>query len=249
MHHVKNYLYRHPEYYELVYPEPDEATPRMCLRIFERYLGGTPGSVLDVGCGTGRDLAVLSRTCPDCWGVEYLEMMSAFASERHPHLRIHRADMRSVRLGRQFDAIVCLGSCFMYALTNEDVSRTLATVAAHAHEGTLLVLDIQNAAAYLGADVFREEMTQQIDVPGLRATAVSRNTFDRRRQRLVRQRTWNMAGQEPIEDYCEYRLFFPAELEHVLSEHGFAVAGMFDTKELAETDLKGSRLYVAAVKR
>lgn len=42
-------------------------------------------------------------------------------------------------------------------------------------------------------------------------------------------------------------MFFPAELEHLLSERGFKVAGMFDNKELQETELSGSRLYVPAI--
>ena len=49
-----------------------------------------------------------------------------------------------------------------------------------------------------------------------------------------------------MEDYCEYRLLFPAELERLLNENGFHVLGMFDNKDLNETDLSGRRLYVAA---
>jgi len=46
--------------------------------------------------------------------------------------------------------------------------------------------------------------------------------------------------------YCEYRPFFPAELEHLLGEKGFQVVGMFDNKEMEESDLSGEWLYVAA---
>jgi len=38
-------------------------------------------------------------------------------------------------------------------------------------------------------------------------------------------------------------------LERLLAEKTFEVAGMFDNKDLKETDLSGPRLYVAAVKR
>ena len=244
---TRNLLYRHPEYYELVYPEPDEATPRMCQRLFERYLAAPPASILDVGCGTGRDLEVLSRHCPDCWGVDYLPEMIAYTSRVRPHLRLQVGDMRSLRLGRTFDAIVCMGSAFMYTLSNDDVSQTLATFAAHAHSGTLLILDINNAAGYLGGASFRERIETEVRTPELMATAVALNSFDRRRQLLVRRRTWHIPGQAPIEDFCRYRLFFPAELEHLLAEHAFTVAGMFDNKELRPSDLSGPRLYVAAI--
>lgn len=245
---TRNLLYRHPEYYELVYPEPDEATPRMCRRLFERYLTTPPASILDIGCGTGRDLDVLSRHCPDCWGVDYLPEMITYARSRRPHLHLQVGDMRSFRLGRTFDAIMCMGSAFMYALSNEDVTQTLATFAAHAHPGTLLILDINNAAGYLGGASFRERIETQVATPEFTATAVAWNSFDRRHQLLVRRRTWHIPGQPPVEDFCRYRLFFPAELEHLLAEHGFAVAGMADNKELLPSDLSGPRLYVAALR-
>jgi hypothetical protein len=60
---TQNLLYRRPELYELIYPEKDEATPRMCLRMFDRYLAAPALSILDIGCGTGRDINVLSRHC------------------------------------------------------------------------------------------------------------------------------------------------------------------------------------------
>lgn len=244
---LRNFLYRNPQYYEVVYPEPNEETPWMCRRLFSRYLPAAPASILDLGCGTGRDLAALSRDGAECWGVDYLAEMVAYARAARPSLDLWQGDMRSVRLGRTFDAILCLGSAFMYALSNQDVSATLGTFAAHAHAGTLLILDLNNAAGYLGGGSFRETIETVIDAGDFRARAVARNDFDRRRQWLVRRRTWVIAGQPPVEDFCRYRLFLPAELEYVLAEKGFSVAGMFDNKELRETDLSGPRLYVAAV--
>jgi hypothetical protein len=40
--------------------------------------------------------------------------------------------------------------------------------------------------------------------------------------------------------------FFPAELEHLIATKGFFVHGIWDNKELNETDLLGVTLYVAA---
>ena len=244
---VKNFLYRNPQFYELVYPEPNDDTPMMCRRMFGRYLRRPPRSILDVGCGTGRDLDSLSRECADCWGVDVLPEMIAFAKLKRPHLHLAVGDMRTVRLGRTFDVILCMGSVLMYALTNEDVAGTLDTVAAHAYPGTLLILDLDNAAGYLGGDHFKNTSELRVNALDFSARALSAYTFDRRRQRLVRRRCWTMDGQGEVEDYCEYRLFFPAELEHMLHIHAFKVMAMFDNKQLQETDLSGPRLYVPAV--
>lgn len=243
---VRNLLYRNPQYYELVIPEPNDETPTMCRRMFTRYLSQSPASILDIGCGTGRDLHSLSKECPDCWGVDYVPEMVEYAKAQRPHLHVQVGDMRTIRLGRTFDVVMCMGSAFMYALTDADISQTLATFAAHSHPGTLLILDINNAAGFLGGGNFKPTSELHVRTPSFTADARSTHSFDRRNQRLVRRRTWTIDGQE-VEDYCEYRMFFPAELERLLREHGYRVLGMFDNKDLHDTDLSGPRLYVPAI--
>jgi hypothetical protein len=154
--------------------------------------------------------------------------------------------MRATRLGRTFDVILCMGSTFMYALSNADVQMTLETFAAHSHPGTLLVLDINNGANYLSGEFFKKNLEYNVNSPEFSARGSAVNSFDRRRQLLVRNRKWKIEGQGEVEDFCEYRLFFPAELEHLLAERKFKVVGMFDNLELRETDLSGPRLYVAS---
>ena len=101
-------------------------------------------------------------------------------------------------------------------------------------------------AASIACGSFQETREREISEDGFHAAASSAYSFDRRAQLLVRKRIWRIDGQPPIEDYCRYRMFFPAELEHLLMNKGFRVAGMFDNKELKESDLTGPILYVAA---
>jgi SAM-dependent methyltransferase len=244
---VQNFLYRNPQFYELAYPEPNDDTPMMCRRIFSRYLTSPPRSILDLGCGTGRDLDSLSREGLDCCGVDYLAESIEFAQKRRPHLHLQMGDARSVRLGRTFDVIMSMGSALMYALTNSDVARTLETFVAHSHPGSLLIIDINNAASYLGGEHFKRRSELRVNLPEFTAEAVSTYDFDLRRQLLVRRRKWKIHGGGEIEDFCEYRMFFPAELEHLLKERGFRVAGMFDNMRLEDTRLCGPRLYVPAL--
>ena len=242
-----NFLYRHPEFYELLYPETDEATPKMCLQMFSKFLPKPPRSILDVGCGTGRDLDVLSRTCPDCWGIDAVPHNIEYAKRFRPHLHLLTADMRAARLGRTFDVVMCMGSTLMYALTNQDVEAVLQTFRVHSQPGTLLILDLQNASSFLGERGFVKRDEKEVDLSDLSARVVSVHTLDHRRQLLIRRRTWHIPGRRSVVDLCKYRLFFPGELEHLLREKGFRVAGMFDNKKLNDTDLSGSRLYISAI--
>ncbi len=57
-----------------------------------------------------------------------------------------------------------MGSAFMYALSNEEVDQVLDTFAIHARSGTLLVLDINNAASYLGGGSFKDQTEYAVDL-------------------------------------------------------------------------------------
>jgi SAM-dependent methyltransferase len=246
---VDNLLYRHPELYEEVYPEPADGTVAMVRRMMTRFLPGPARSLLDVGCGTGRDLAGLAGECGEGWGVDASAEMIAYARSVRPQLHLQVGDMRDVRLGRTFDVVTCLGSVLMYALTNRDLDRALATFRAHAHRDTLLVLDVNNAGGFLQGGFFRLRYEEEVPVGDVCWTARYVNRFDVRHQVWIRQRTWIRPGLPEAEDYCEYRLLFPAELEDRLERQGWAVVGMFDNLRLRPSDFSGRRLYVAALSR
>jgi SAM-dependent methyltransferase len=246
---VINLLYRRPDLYEAVYPDSGSETAAMCGRMFERYMGRRPASILDVGCGTARCLSELARHSPDCWGIDRAAEMVAHGRRLRPDLRLSVADMREARLGRTFDAITCLGSVLMYALTNPDLDRALGTFAAHARTGTLLVLDLNNAFDFLHGGSFRLRSREVVEAPGFTATATVANAFDARHQVWIRRRTWTLPDGRRHEDYCEYRLLLPAELEDRLARAGWEVVGMFDNTALEPGALRGRRLYVAATYR
>ena len=97
---ISNFLYREPTFYEQVYPQNNTEIAR---RMFRRYLGRAPDSILVIGCGTGRDLGLLADVGAECVGVDYQEQMVRFAREHYPHVEFHQGDMCSLRLGRTFD--------------------------------------------------------------------------------------------------------------------------------------------------
>jgi SAM-dependent methyltransferase len=204
-----------------------------------RHRSTPPRSVLDVGCGTGRLLEALAGTIPECWGVDYLASNVAHARARHPGLVIHQGDMRTVRLGRTFDLITSFGNVLAYALTDEDLRLTAATLAAHAAPGSLLLLDALNARAYLDGGAFRERIETEVDAPGFRARSVATHTLDRAARRLTRTRVWHIAGEPDVQDHAEYRLLDPEELTALLEGAGFRVAGLYDNRDLSPSALLG----------
>ena len=241
---LKNLLYRQPELYESVYHGSGDAVPRMCERLFEVHLGGAPDSLLDIGCGTGRDLAYLARLSPDCVGVDYQQSMVEYARRARPHIDFRVGDMRSFRLHRTFAAITCFGIAIANLHAAGDIARAVETFAAHARPGTLLVLEALNAVAPAGGGTLPRRFV--VDTPGFKATADAAYEDDVRRQLLTRRRTWIVEGAEPVEDFVRFRTIAPLELEQHLAAGGFDTLAMYDNHELRETDLRASSLIAVA---
>jgi hypothetical protein len=194
--------------------------------------------------------------------VDYAPTNVAYAQAVRPRLIIREGDMRTVRLGRTFDLVTSFGNALSYALTDADLRQTAGTFAAHAHRGTLLIVDVLNARCYLDGDGFRERVEGVVDTPEFRATSVSVHSLDRAARRLRRTRVWHIPGQADVEDYAEYRLVYPEELRRLLEGAGFEVVGMYDNREFKTSDLagttaagpdvggmRGRKLYTFAVRR
>jgi ubiquinone/menaquinone biosynthesis C-methylase UbiE len=219
----------------------DEPLVTMCLQMFERYLQCLPDSILDVSCSTGRQLNALSRVCQDCIGVDERSLMVNYAQFKYPKLKFTVGDPRSFRLQRNFQAILSLRWALSYALTDEDIGKTLDTFAAHAQPGTLLILELLNAAGYIPERTLKQH--RELKTP----KAMVEYTLQRKQNFLEHKRIWQVPGQTVTEDYCKYRLFSPAEVKHLLAAKGFQVVGMFDNPALEESNLCGSELCVAAI--
>src|SRR4029453_11040222 len=150
---------------------------------------------------------------------DFLESNIAYARSARRGLTLHVGDMRTIRLGRTFDVITCFGNALSYALTDEDLERVAATFGAHAHAGTLLMVDALNARPYLGGVGVDARIEGTLGTPAFTATSVSTHTLDHARRRLARTRIWRIPGRPDVEDYAEYRLLEP----HRSEEHHSAL--------------------------
>jgi SAM-dependent methyltransferase len=101
-----------------------------------------PGArtLLDVACGTGRQIECLG----DDFQAEGLDLSSELldiAQGRLPDVPLHQADMVDFDLGRTFDVVTCLFSSVAYVRTLENMQRAVARMAAHVAPGGLLLVE------------------------------------------------------------------------------------------------------------
>jgi SAM-dependent methyltransferase len=239
-HDVSNLLYRHPELYETVYHGADHEVARLAERLLRAYLGRQPANLLDIGCGTGRDLEYLAKRIPDVIGVDYQQSMIDYARQQRPGIDFRTGDMRTVRLGRCFEAITSFGFAIANIHANDDIDLVMATYAAHSVPGTVLVLEVIDPAKL---DRLPRRFT--INAPALHADATVDYVHHPARQLLERRRTWKITGGQDVHDSVRFRLLYPQELACYLGQHGFDVLA---TRELAG-ELNAASLFVVAQQR
>jgi SAM-dependent methyltransferase len=97
-------------------------------------------TVLDVGCGTGRHLELLSRHY-DVEGLDASDPLLAAARARCPQARFHRAEMQRFDLGRQFDVVTCLFSAIAYVKTAAALSATIDNFGRHLADRGVLIIE------------------------------------------------------------------------------------------------------------
>lgn len=139
-----------PEYsasYDALYADKDyDAECDLLERIFRRS-GQHVGTVLDLGCGTGAHAVRLAQRGYEVVGVDLSAGMLDAAQRRADRagpasVTFVRGDIRSVRLDRQFDAVIGMFAVLGYQTSDEDVARALETVRRHLAPGGRFVFDV-----------------------------------------------------------------------------------------------------------
>jgi dTDP-3-amino-3,4,6-trideoxy-alpha-D-glucopyranose N,N-dimethyltransferase len=116
---------------------PDEAATVLGL-IHDRVPDAR--SLLDVACGTGLHLCSF-RDDLHVEGVEPHPRLRAIARDRLGDVAVHDGDMRTFRLGRDFDVVTCLFSAIGYMVTLDDLRSAIRQMAAHVAPGGVLVVE------------------------------------------------------------------------------------------------------------
>ena len=219
-------------YYDLLYRDKDYAAEAHYVDGLVKRAQPTASSLLEMGCGTGGHAVELARLGYTVHGVdlspgmvERAQQRSAAGAAFRSQLSFEQGDVRSVRAGRSFDAVISLFHVISYQTTNADLAAVVATARAHLKPGGVFVFDCWYGAAVLSdrprqvekhvADEYievvrrtRPEMHVNIDCVDVHfdIAIASRVSSDRRELRETHRMRY---------------LFLP-EIEHLLGESGFA---------------------------
>jgi len=136
-------------YYDLLYRDKDYAAEVKFIHgLIVKYAPQTR-SILELGCGTGAHAAVFAELGYRLHGVDRSPAMLDAAGRRTAGLgraladvlSFSQGDIRTVRLGGSFDAVISLFHVLSYQTTNEDVISSFATAGAHLKPGGIFMFD------------------------------------------------------------------------------------------------------------
>jgi len=129
------------KYYDMVRrPEDYKGQAMILKRLISKYKGSRGNALLDVGCGTGGHLEHLAGDF-DCTGLDLHEGMLRIAREKVSEARFFRANMIDFRLGKKFDAILCMYSTICLVRTYQNLERTISNFSSHLKKGGIVILE------------------------------------------------------------------------------------------------------------
>lgn len=214
--------------YDSLYASKDY--PAECDRLesfFEELAEDRVRTVLDLGCGTGGHMAILTERGYQVVGVDVSADMVRRAQAKMGSFRdpppIVVADIREVGLGRSFDACILMFAVLGYQVENKDVVAVLDTARRHLQPGGLLIFDV-----WYGPAVLRLRPSEKFrvsDEPDGQVLRVSTGELQPRRNACtVRMRVWTVDRHKVTTDVHEehtVRYFFEPELRMLLDTAGF----------------------------
>jgi SAM-dependent methyltransferase len=117
-----------------------------------------PGTVLDVGCGSGEPISrYFIERGYDVTGVDVVEEMLEMCRVRFPRMRWLQADMRRIDVGARFDIVIAWDSFFH--LSPNDQRCMFHTFRRHtAPGGVLMFTSGLTEGEAIGGDLFGDEL-------------------------------------------------------------------------------------------
>jgi SAM-dependent methyltransferase len=224
--------------YDEVYTEKDYAAECDLLEeIFRRDACAPVRSIVDLGCGTGGHAIPLAARGYDVVGVDRSEGMLARARSKAGHDRVtfHRGDIRSVDLGRRFDAALMMFAVLGYQTSDADVLAALRNARRHLVPGGLLVFDV-----WYGPAVLHQRPSERVRIfpteSGRIERAASGELDTLNQVCTVRIRVRRYEGERLAAESDEshaMRFFFPLELNLLLQAAELELARLTSADDAA----------------
>lgn len=128
-------------YYDMLYQDKDYSAEVAYLDTLLQRHGVGGRELLEFGSGTGRHGRLLGESNYQVTGIERSATMAAQALPSSG-FQCLAGDIRTLQLGRTFDAVLALFHVLSYQVSNADVQSVFAAAAQHLRPGGLFLFDV-----------------------------------------------------------------------------------------------------------
>ena len=136
------------KYYDRIYSFKDYLDEAVRIQnLIIKYLRSESNMLLDVACGTGLHLKHLKDDF-SCTGVDISKAMLKIARKNAPGVTFKEADMKTLKLRKQFDIIMCLLSSVGYVKTYSSLKRTIQNFSSHLKKGGIALIEPSHANSF-----------------------------------------------------------------------------------------------------
>lgn len=135
---------RFAKYYDKLYmKKKDYAREAGFIDSLIRKYNPQAKSILDVACGTGIHMSLLRKMGYGVAGTDASNEMLNLARKRlGGRAELIKADMKNFRLGKKFDAVICMFSAINYNLGYGDLEKTIGNFYNHLGTPGLAIIDV-----------------------------------------------------------------------------------------------------------
>ena len=225
-------FYSDAELYDRLFPADEQAVDFYRVAAADRH----GGSVLELGCGTGRKLVPIASDGHPCVGLELSSDMLAEAQRKADARGVEvewvQADMRDFDLGRTFDLVLIAANSLLHLHAADDLVSCFRSVRRHLAPGARLVFDVFNPSVRVLAQadgVRRRRDALSFAHPDRGVVQVDvAETYDAAAQ--VTSGTWYFSTDSEADILAaslEMRSIFPQELPLLLSLGGLRLVERF----------------------
>jgi len=239
------------QFYDTLYQDKDyEAECDFLEQIFARYAQAPIRTILDLGCGTGGHALPLARRGYEVVGVDRSERMLAEARRkvlatgddgsqtiderpssvvhRPSSIVFHQGDIRTLDLGRAFDAVIAMFAVISYQTTNEDLAAAFRTARRHLNSGGLFIFD-----AWFGPAVLTQRPVDRykvVEVDGERVIRFAHPELDiwshtvKVNYKVLRLKDGCVLDE--VDECHVMRFLFPQEIAHSFKQASFQLLNL-----------------------
>ena len=252
----------HTEVYDVL-TEPSDPSIRGDVGFYLDLAQRNGGTVLDLGCGTGRVSLPLAREGLEVVGVDISKAMLDRATFRREleddgtasRLSFVQANMVNFDLGRQFGTVLVPYRSFQMLLTREEQRTCLTSIRAHLEEGGAAAIDLFDPdLALLALDAWGgPELDWEGEHPvtgnRVRSEIVERRN-DRVEQTLLHRFRFTEFGPDGDEvrreeEVLQMRWLYRYEMHNLLELCGFELEAEYSDYVGSPPAYAGEQLYVA----